>query len=500
MIAAERLAWLCGSISWLHFFEELAGGLANEGITLPCRPPAPTEAVALSRDDVLALLAIHMASEAEYSRGELGEPGVWLSRVSRAGSYLRRNLSSCLPPVFASCSQVIEPDVEMQAREDYLAGLKVIPSNIDAAEQKFSSAVERCPWVAEPLVWRALLAVVRMDFGLAESLSAQACELLRQWATPWDKRLTCAEWLWLLTAMRRWTDRDASLGSFITPQSEDPRDFVRFLRHAAPDPNPGNDLFGPLRQASSAAVSRDSSASLNSPPRSRLDRFLYSFQHNHRAPSMPFYPELSSRPWYDAERFAITRALKENFASIRREALAIDRNAYHPESESIVRSGDWDVFMLYEGRKNAANCAACPVTTQVIESSAAFRKSAGVAYFSRMSPGTHIASHRGPTNMRIRCHLGIEIPEGDCCLRVGAEIRTWRVGECLVFDDSLDHEVWNLTDSPRIVLIVDLWHPGLEPEEVAVLEGMHRYAVHSAESLQRYWEQDAAARRLRNPD
>ena len=31
----------------------------------------------------------------------------------------------------------------------------------------------------------------------------------------------------------------------------------------------------------------------------------------------------------------------------------------------------------------------------------------------------------------------------------------------MVFDDSFEHEVWHDGDSPRLVLIADIWHPEL---------------------------------------
>jgi len=57
------------------------------------------------------------------------------------------------------------------------------------------------------------------------------------------------------------------------------------------------------------------------------------------------------------------------------------------------------------------------------------------------------------------------VPEGDCCIRCGDEPpRRWAEGGLLLFDDSFEHEVWNLTKQPRVVLIVDLWHPGLDTD------------------------------------
>ena len=118
------------------------------------------------------------------------------------------------------------------------------------------------------------------------------------------------------------------------------------------------------------------------------------------------------------------------------------------------------IFLYERGRRHDDVCEACPVTTSVIEGDGAMRTAAGLIYVSRMRAGTHIAAHRGPTNLRLRCHLGITVPKGDCAIRVQDESRRWREGRCLVFDDSYEHEAWNHADSDRIVLIVDLWHSG----------------------------------------
>jgi aspartate beta-hydroxylase len=40
----------------------------------------------------------------------------------------------------------------------------------------------------------------------------------------------------------------------------------------------------------------------------------------------------------------------------------------------------------------------------------------------------------------LRCHLGLVVPPG-VRIRVGDEVREWTAGECLIFDDSFEHEV-----------------------------------------------------------
>jgi aspartate beta-hydroxylase len=111
-----------------------------------------------------------------------------------------------------------------------------------------------------------------------------------------------------------------------------------------------------------------------------------------------------------------------------------------------------------------------------------------------MRGSTHIDSHRGPTNLRLRCHLALKVPEGDCAIRVGEKTRKWHEGRCLVFDDYFDHEAWNHTEEDRVVLIVDIWHPGLSATEVTLLGGLQNYTYVQARKLSRYWSANAALR------
>ena len=69
----------------------------------------------------------------------------------------------------------------------------------------------------------------------------------------------------------------------------------------------------------------------------------------------------------------------------------------------------------------------------------------------------------------------MSFPASACgALRVGQATRAWREGECLVFDDTVEHEAWNRSRSKRIVVLFDFARPGCEdapldepPPEVA---------------------------------
>ena len=109
-------------------------------------------------------------------------------------------------------------------------------------------------------------------------------------------------------------------------------------------------------------------------------------------------------------------------------------------------------------------------TTARVVDSLPICRSFGFVMFSVLEPGTHVLPHSGSCNLRLRHHLGIDIPEPDRSqLRVGEEWRSWEQGRCLAFDDSYEHEVQHRGEQRRVILSVDLWHPSLSSEEIEVL-------------------------------
>jgi aspartate beta-hydroxylase len=204
-------------------------------------------------------------------------------------------------------------------------------------------------------------------------------------------------------------------------------------------------------------------------------------------PSMAHYPGLPQQPWYDANAIPLARDLERAAPRIIAEYAAWDAADFAPEREPIARTGAWDVVLLYErGRRHDERLAPFPAIRAAIETNRTVRSLAGLVYLSRLAPGTRVAEHTGPTNMRIRVHLGIDVPDG-CGIRAGGVSATWQTGRCIAFDDSYPHEVWNASDRARIVLVADVWHPDLSDDEVRLLGGFHRYVEYAAEGLQRYW-------------
>lgn len=61
-------------------------------------------------------------------------------------------------------------------------------------------------------------------------------------------------------------------------------------------------------------------------------------------------------------------------------------------------------------------------------------------------------------------HLPLIVPDR-CSYRVGFEHRTWKEGELLIFDDTIEHTARNDSDQLRVVLIFDVWNPLLTEAE-----------------------------------
>jgi Aspartyl/Asparaginyl beta-hydroxylase/Domain of unknown function (DUF6817) len=434
------------------------------------------------RDELDALVLLHMANLAEQARTPGGSPGRWLVRLRRLAELLVDSDAVTLPLFCAGLATLTDED-EALARRLYRLGTAGI-GDPEAAADRLALASAVCPVVAEPCVWQGYLAQRRGDLAMASDWGHRARRRLLDLGTPWDKRLTLEEWLELAGRLGRAGLRLPAPDGAVTG----PRALYEAL--VGGQRAPGVRRGAP---AGRRAADRPPPGTAGTTRFQRYMEELAQADGSGRVARTP-YPDLDTQPWHDPAAFPLARYLRAHSAEIRNEVLALDSSRFHPESERIGRSGDWDVAFLYErGRRHDEVCDACPVTTRGIEGHDVMRTMSGLIYVSRMRPGTHIAAHRGPTNLRLRCHLGITVPAGDCAIRVGDETRRWVEGECLVFDDHFEHEAWNHTGGDRVVLIVDLWHPGLSPAEIRLLEGLHGYALAAARQLTRYWSSNAAA-------
>ena len=197
------------------------------------------------------------------------------------------------------------------------------------------------------------------------------------------------------------------------------------------------------------------------------------------------FPFLPADEFFDRDLFPWLSGVEARTDAIRAEALAIMANGGAairpyvqmdkgtPDNKWTALDGslDWSACFLWEyGVRNDAVCDLCPETAAALQLAPqnSIVGKAPSAFFSILKPGAHIPPHTGVTNTRAIIHLPLVVPEG-CRFRVGGETREWREGEAFAFDDTIEHEAWNTSERPRIVLIFDVWNPHLTPDEQALL-------------------------------
>uniref|UniRef100_A0A671WQT5 Aspartate beta-hydroxylase domain containing 2 n=2 Tax=Sparidae TaxID=8169 RepID=A0A671WQT5_SPAAU len=187
-------------------------------------------------------------------------------------------------------------------------------------------------------------------------------------------------------------------------------------------------------------------------------------------PSVPFFPR-------DAHRHDI-EVLEANYAVILAEFKTVYQRGIDPKSGwTCLGPKGQAVFSLYNaGVCVAGNCRSCPCTYRTLLSLRTFisSNSLGSAGFWLLGPGATLGSSYGPTNTRLRCHLGLQTPPS-CELVVGGEPQCWSEGHCLLVDDSFLHTVSHKGPpdaGPRVILSVDLWHPNVAAAERQALDFM----------------------------
>lgn len=197
--------------------------------------------------------------------------------------------------------------------------------------------------------------------------------------------------------------------------------------------------------------------------------------------SVLLVPQLPSLSFYDTAPFPWMASIVAASEAIREELLVLLKEdgagfapyVQHPDGvplnqwAELNHSPRWSAFFLWkDGKRVEAHCARCPKSAAAVEALPLARMDgyAPTVFFSTLEPHTRIPPHTGATNARLIVHIPLIVPE-NCRFRVGNEVRPWKSGEALVFDDTIEHEAFNDSDKLRVVLIFDIWNPYLTEAE-----------------------------------
>jgi beta-hydroxylase len=179
---------------------------------------------------------------------------------------------------------------------------------------------------------------------------------------------------------------------------------------------------------------------------------------------MYLFSAVPNRPYVDVGRFPELAPLRDNWQTIRDEALELfDKGHIRAATKlndigfnSLFRTG-WKRFYVkwYDAPPPSAR-ALCPRTVALVESIPCVN----AAMFALLPSGARLGAHRDPFAGSLRYHLGLVTPNSEACrLVVDGEPYSWRDGEAVVFDETYIHYAENGTDAARIILFCDIERP-----------------------------------------
>lgn len=168
--------------------------------------------------------------------------------------------------------------------------------------------------------------------------------------------------------------------------------------------------------------------------------------------------------FYESNKYDFQKILENNYEVIKNEIIENykrENSLYIPQHAPPPYKFDsekWKIctFYAFQIKYNKA-LNEFPVIAGVL------KKIPGLitAQISVLEPHTYIRPHFGSSNAVIRSHLAIQIPGSlpTVGMKILHEERGWEEGKVLSFCETYRHYVWNYSDFPRIVLLIDTIHP-----------------------------------------
>jgi len=174
----------------------------------------------------------------------------------------------------------------------------------------------------------------------------------------------------------------------------------------------------------------------------------------------PPYHDLRGVGWYDK--------LLSELPAIRAEVVAfLDADKVRVEqyfhTSRVEGKGWWGgvAFLFWNARNEVA-------ISNGSELFGYFKDIPGIVSLSIsiLQPQTRVKGHVGDTDAIYRVHIPVSIPAQlpECGLKVAGITRPWAENDIIAFCDAHYHEAWNMTDEPRIVMILDVIKEELLPK------------------------------------
>src|SRR3954451_15889064 len=179
---------------------------------------------------------------------------------------------------------------------------------------------------------------------------------------------------------------------------------------------------------------------------------------------MYLFSAVPNRPYVEVDRFPELASLRDEWRTIRDEALSLFDEGHIRAAatyndlgfNSFFKTG-WKRFYVkwYDEPLPSAK-ALCPKTVALVQSI----PTVNAAMFALLPPGSKLGAHRDPFAGSLRYHLGLVTPNSDTCrIIVDGQPYFWSDGEPVMFDETFIHTAENRSDVTRLILFCDVERP-----------------------------------------
>lgn len=182
--------------------------------------------------------------------------------------------------------------------------------------------------------------------------------------------------------------------------------------------------------------------------------------------NVPMYAfsAVENKPYIDVAQFPALLPLKENWQTIRDEALELEREELIKGSDkyndmgfnSFFRRGWKRFYLKWYNDFHPSATKYCPKTVSILKGIPNVK----AAMFAVLPAGSELLAHRDPYAGSLRYHLGLITPNSELChIVVDGQSYAWKDGEDVMFDETYIHYAENKTDMDRIILFCDVQRP-----------------------------------------
>ncbi|WCT13068.1 aspartyl/asparaginyl beta-hydroxylase domain-containing protein [Mucilaginibacter jinjuensis] len=182
--------------------------------------------------------------------------------------------------------------------------------------------------------------------------------------------------------------------------------------------------------------------------------------------NVPMYAlsAVENKPYINSAPFPELNLLKENWQTIRDEAILLEREELIKGSDkyndigfnSFFRRGWKRFYLKWYGNFHPSAEKYCPKTVELLRNTPSIK----AAMFAVLPAGSQLMQHRDPYAGSLRYHLGLITPNSEAChIVVDGQTYAWKDGDDVLFDETYIHHAQNQTDMDRLILFCDVERP-----------------------------------------